>query len=148
MSHSNLILKDKGKSEVETIVAFLVIHDICNMALKIQIFMNLYKKTHVPTSDSLLFLFNFLLKKLQKNSALCIQYLFFQEDKIPKKEMVVAPTAFKENPECKLEEKDMLHLSLSHTALYWLKKSSNHMTVYVMASVASAKRLRVAVLWR
>ena len=54
----------------------------------------------------------------KKHSALCLQYLFFQEDKIPQKEIVVAPTAFKENPECKLEEKDMLHLSLSHTALY------------------------------
>ena len=57
-----------------------------------------------------------------RNSALCSQYLFFQEDKILQKEIVVAQTAFKENPECKLEEKDMLRLSLSHTASNWLKK--------------------------
>ena len=81
--------------------------------------MNLIKKNpHGSTFDSLLPLVIFMQKILQKNPALCLQYLFFQEDKIPQKEIVVAPTAFKENPECKLEEKDMLHLSLSHTALY------------------------------
>ena len=69
-------------------------------------------------------LFEYIFSKclLKTNSALCLQYLFFQEDKIPQKEIVVAPTAFKENPECKLEKKDMLSLSLSHTASYWLKK--------------------------
>ena len=71
-------------------------------------------------------------KVFARNSALCSQYLFFQEDKILQKEIVVAQTAFKENPECKLEEKDMLRLSLSHTASNWLKKLLNHMMVCVV----------------